>query len=139
MDSVNEENDGTNDVAVLNLNEGGTFIIEGNWPGALGVTNGAQINISGGQILWHRGVNAAVSNMQAIASYINLTGGGSEEPPANAQEVFSDGDYTLYGIGYNTSNTTYSTEAYTTTYTNGFYTRFVSVDRSSIQTPYQQL
>ncbi len=133
MDNVNEDNDGTNDVAILNLNEGGTLIIEGNWPGALGVTNGAQINISGGQFLWHRGINAAVSNMQAIASYINLTGGGSEEPPANSTEVFSDGDYTLYGIGYNSSNTTYSTEAYT----NGFYTRFISVDRSSIQTPYQ--
>ena len=134
MDNVNTLNDGVNDSAVLNLNDGGTFILEGNWTGALGLADGAEINIAGGQFLWQRGVLAAVSNMQDAASsgYINLTGGQSEIPDGSV-EVFSDGDYTLYASGYNTTNITYSSEAGT----NNIYTRFVSVDVSSIQTPYE--
>ena len=134
MDNVNTANDGVNDSAVLNLNDGGTFILEGNWTGALGLADGAEINIAGGQFLWQRGVVAAVSNMQDAASsgYINLTGGQSEIPDGSV-EVFSDGDYTLYASGYNTTNITYSSEAGT----NNIYTRFVSVDVSSIQTPYE--
>jgi hypothetical protein len=132
MDSVNVEADSATDSAILNLNEGGTFILEGNWAGALSVADGAEINISGGQFLWQRGVLAAVSNIQAAASYIKLTGGQSEIP-AGSVEVFSDGAYTLYARGYNTTNITYSTESGTS----NTYTRFVSVDVSSIQTPYE--
>ena len=94
MDNVNTANDGATDEAVLNLNEGGTFILEGNWTGALGLADGAEINIAGGQFLWQRGVLAAVSNMQDAASYINLTGGQSEIPEGSV-EVFSMG-ITLY-------------------------------------------
>ena len=133
MDNVNTANDGATDEAVLNLNEGGTFILEGNWTGALGLADSAEINIAGGQFLWQRGLLAAVSNMQDAASsgYINLTGGQSEIPVGSV-EVFSDGDYTLYARGYNTTNITYSTESGT----NNTYTRFVSVDTSSLQSPY---
>ena len=131
MDNVNTANDGATDEAVLNLNEGGTFILEGNWTGALGLADSAEINIAGGQFLWQRGLLAAVSNMQDAASYINLTGGQSEIPEGSV-EVFSDGDYTLYARGYNTTNITYSSEAGAA----NTYTRFVSVDTSSLQSPY---
>ena len=134
FDSVNVPGDSVGDAAILNLNEGGTLILEANWPGAIDAADGAQINISGGQFLWHRGVNAAWTNMLALYDngYVNLTGGGSEEP-AGGNAVFTDGDYTLYAVGYNSSNVTYSIEADT----NAYYTRFVSVDVSSIQTPYE--
>jgi hypothetical protein len=132
MDSVNTANDSVSDSAVLNISEGGTFIIEGNWPGAFSLADGAEINISGGQIIWRRGVVAAVSNMNEMASFINLTGGGSEVPDGGT-EVFTDGDYTLYAVGYHSTNETYSVEADAS----NFYTRFVSVDSTSVQSPYE--
>ncbi len=134
MDSVNLAGDSPTDTAVLNLYEGGSLVLEGNWAGAFGLADGAEINISGGQIIWKRGTLAAWTNMYDLASagYITLSGGGSEIPQG-ASEVFTEGDYTLYAVGYNSSNVTYSTEAAA----GAQYTRFVSVDAGSIQTPYE--
>jgi hypothetical protein len=137
LDSVNSTGDSATDSAVLNLYEGGTFIIEGNWAGALGAADGAEINMSGGQIIWRRSSSAAVTTMNELASagYLNLTGGGSDVPDGGV-EVFTDGDYTLYAISYNSDTITYaeSNEAYTNT----IYTRFVSVNESAVQSPYGQ-
>ena len=136
LDSVNFASDSPTDSAVLNLNEGGTFIVESNWGGAIGVTNGAAINISGGQILWRRGINAAVTDMQSKQNYISLTGGGSEAPEGSV-EVFTDGDYTLFAYAYNPTNASYANGS--EAYPNENYVRFVSVDNSSIaQSPYEQ-
>jgi len=133
LDSVNTDNDSDTDAAVLNLNDRGTLIVEGTYASALGVADGAEINISEGQFLWRMRPLAAVSNMQAIASYINLTGGdGVNAVPQGGIEVFSKDGYTLYAVGYHTTNRTYSIEADD----NSWYTRFVSVEASLVQSPY---
>ena len=135
LDSTNLSEDNVGgDQAVLNLNTGGTFIVEGNWADAIAAADGAEINISGGQILWRRGWMAASTNMNDLynAGYLNLTG-GTNGIPATGTEVFRQGDYALWAIPYHTTNGTVSIEADA----NASYTRFISVETSSIQSPYE--
>ena len=106
----------------------------GHWADAIAAADGAEINISGGQILWRRGWMAASTNMNDLynAGYLNLTG-GTNGIPATGTEVFRQGDYALWAIPYHTTNGTVSIEADA----NASYTRFISVETSSIQSPYE--
>jgi hypothetical protein len=77
---------------------------------------------------------AASTNMNDLynAGYLNLTG-GTNGIPATGTEVFTQGDYALWAIPYHTTNGTVSIEANA----NASYTRFISVETSSIQSPYE--
>ena len=122
MESVNGAGDDDAE-ATLNLN-GGTLIIEGNWNGGIALTNNATLNIGEGELIWAHYLQPLTLYLKQAWTngHINLTGGITEVPD-NSVAILTDGDYTLYGESYNSSNKVYSSEKRV----DSTYTRFVSV------------
>ena len=122
MESVNGAGDDDSE-ATLNLN-GGTLLIEGNWNGGIALTNNATLNIGEGELIWAHWMQPLGEYLKQAWTngHINLTG-GITEVPSNSVAILTDGDYTLYGESYNSSNKVYSSEKRV----DSTYSRFVSV------------
>ena len=122
MESVNGAGDDDAE-ATLNLN-GGTLLIEGNWNGGISLTNNATLNIGEGELIWAHWMAPLTEHLRQAWTngHINLTA-GITEVPSNSVAILTDGDYTLYGESYNSSNKVYSSEKRV----GAPYTRFVSV------------
>ena len=122
MESVNGAGDDDSE-ATLNLN-GGTLLIEGNWNGGIALTNNATLNIGEGELIWAHWMQPLAEYLKQAWTngHINLTG-GITEVPSNSVAILTDGDYTLYGESYNSSNKVYSSEKRV----DSPYSRFVSV------------